>query len=121
MITNKDCTLEEIQYHRNGVGGNGFYVMTFQWDRGEDCAPRILPMIATIFPEHDSSGDLANTFWGNIAVFRRDLIGQGNIEFGVNSWRGDRFELWCRDQVLSFSRKTTMEMLTLPTPGVKDD
>jgi len=29
---------------------------------------------------------------GSCAVFDTDLLGQGNVTFGENSWRGDNYE-----------------------------
>lgn len=72
--------IESIQYHRNGVSGNGFYVVTFKDDDRK--------MVAIIFDEP-----------GNIAVFDRQLIGEGNIQFGENSFRGDHYESWLRDAI----------------------
>jgi hypothetical protein len=65
--------LQQIACHRNGVGGEPFHAVTFTDDRQN--------MFATVFEEP-----------GHIAVFNRDKLGEGNITFGENSWRGDHYE-----------------------------
>lgn len=65
----------KIAYHRNGVGGNGFHVLTFHDSELKK------DMVGIVFDEP-----------GSVAVFDRKLLGEGVIEFGVNSWRGDSFE-----------------------------
>ena len=66
--------IENIQRHRNGVCGAPFYVLTFRDpDQGR--------MVGIVFDaEH------------HVAVFNLDKLALGNIAFGVNSWRGDRYE-----------------------------
>lgn len=64
---------DKVAYHRNGVGGTGFTVITFRVGRDD--------MVGVVFP-----GD------GNVAVFDRKKLGEGVIESGENSWRGDIFE-----------------------------
>lgn len=76
-------TIQEIAYHRNGVMGNGFYVIKFRQDRQN--------MLAVVFGE-----------MGNVAVFDLDLLGKGNITFGENSWRGDNFEDWLRKEIANY-------------------
>jgi hypothetical protein len=74
-------TIDKIAYHRNGVAGEPFKAVVFQYDgkkmlgiRFEDGAP-------------DSIG-FSNP---RCAVFDLELLAQGVIEFGENSWRGDQF------------------------------
>lgn len=76
---NMDIEVEALDYHRNGVGGTGFHVVCFRWaDQGDE--PR--PMVGVVFPDK-----------GACAVFDRELLRKGEIEFARgNSWRGDRFE-----------------------------
>lgn len=66
--------ITKVSYHRNGVSGEGFFAVTFN-DKEHG------PMFAVVFETSR-----------HVAVFRRDLIGAGVIEFGQNSWRGDHFE-----------------------------
>ena len=67
----------EEAYHRNGSCGNGFYVITF--DTVVDGS--LYQMVAVVFREP-----------GNVAVFDRQKLGAGVIEFGLNSWRCEDFE-----------------------------
>lgn len=70
--------IEEIAYHRNGVGGNGFSVLKFTEGRDRK--------LAIVFPGR-----------GNVAVFDRALLADDAIAWTVNSWRGDRYEHALRD------------------------
>lgn len=95
-------TVEDVAYHRNGVSGIGFHVVTFRWaERHEE--PR--PMVGTVFPE-----------LGAVAVFDRELLRQGNIGFAEgNSWRGDHFEAALREAIAQYDR-AVCERLGLPAP-----
>ena len=66
--------IENIQHHRNGVCGAPFYVLTFRDpDQGR--------MVGIVFEaEH------------HVAVLNIDKLALGIIAFGINSWRGDRYE-----------------------------
>ncbi len=78
--------IERVAYHRNGIAGNGFHVILFrQLDN--------TPMMGVLFEEA-----------GNIAVFNRELAGQGNVDFYANSWRGDEFEQALRTAVAEYRR-----------------
>jgi len=67
-------SIEQIEYHRNGVGGIGFSVVLFK-SEGES-------MIAFVFDEP-----------GCVAVMRRDDIAEGRISMGEGAaFRGDHFE-----------------------------
>lgn len=77
--------LENVQFHRNGVGGEPFYVVTFTENRHN--------MMAVIF---DSTDQPANP---RVAVFDRDALAEGNITFGENSWRGDTYAAWLEDAI----------------------
>jgi hypothetical protein len=67
----------KVDHHRNGVMGEPFSVATF--DMEEDGEKR--RMVGILF--HNP---------GTCAVLDIGLLAQGDIEFGSNSWRGDRFE-----------------------------
>ena len=66
--------IEHYQRHRNGVCGAPFDVVIFR-------DPEEGRMLGVVFdqPQH-------------VAVFNLDKLAVGNIAFGVNSWRGDRYE-----------------------------
>ena len=72
-----DIKIKHIDYHRNGVSGIGFDVVVFDWKEGGVTRQ----MVATLFPGA-----------GRCAVLDTELVGEGNVRFGVNSWRGDSFE-----------------------------
>ena len=68
----------ETAYHRNGISGEGFYVVRFKWRDGRNYRN----MVATIFEGR-----------GRLAVLDTDETAKGNIAFAKgNSWRGDYFE-----------------------------
>jgi len=75
----------EASFHRNGVGGAGFYAIIFE-DKDEG------RMVASLFDEP-----------GYCAVYNIDELNRGNIAFaGGNSWRGDRYEEILRPMLKSF-------------------
>jgi len=75
-------TIENIQYHRNGISGAPFHVILFRDpDEGR--------MLGIVFEQ---------TY--HVAVFNLDKLAVGNIAFGVNSWRGDRYEPPLRRAIL---------------------
>ncbi len=66
--------IENVQYHRNGICGAPFHVLLFRDpDEGR--------MLGIVFGQEH-----------HVAVFNLDKLALGNITFGVNSWRGDRYE-----------------------------
>lgn len=74
-----DISIETIDYHRNGISGEGFHVVLFSF---RDEERRVRRMVATVFPGA-----------GRVAVLDRDLTADGNVAFAMgNSWRGDWFE-----------------------------
>ena len=75
--------LQAIAHHRNGICGEPFYVLTFT-ESGRN-------MIATVF-YHPEWGEPPEP---RVAVFDRDLLANGEIGFGLNSWRGDHYADWC--------------------------
>lgn len=96
MDEHKDekITIHEIAYHRNGIAGEPFAVVTFT--SRLDGAPQ--EMIAVLFP-NDISGELK---FNNprTAVFDREKLGQGIIAFFENSYRGDVFDVYLRPEVV---------------------
>jgi hypothetical protein len=76
----KPITITALDYHRNGVSGEGFYVALFNWRDLDDKADR--SMVAILFDEP-----------GQCAVLDTAETAAGNVTFAQgNSWRGDRFE-----------------------------
>lgn len=83
----REFTLKILQldYHRNGVGGNGFYIIAFDFEEDEGNQRK---MVGIVFEDQ-----------GNCAVFDRELLGKGEVRFFHNSWRGDHFEKQLREAI----------------------
>jgi hypothetical protein len=86
-MSDYDIKIECVDHHRNGVGGMPFHVVTFRADVDSE---KNVPFVATVFDyyEHKEATEYRNPY---VAVLRRDLVGEGDIRFGYNSWRGDRY------------------------------
>ena len=69
--------LKSVAYHRNGVAGEGFHAIAFT-DK-IDGVKR--DMIASVFSQH-----------GCVSVMDAVMAAAGNVERGINSWRGDDYE-----------------------------
>lgn len=82
-----DITVKAIDRHRNGVGGEPFHVVLFEWrDDGERDRRQ---MMGIVFDESNY-----------VAVLDLVQTCQGNIEFANgNSWRGDHFEYALRTAI----------------------
>lgn len=74
-------TIRDIAHHRNGVGGESFAVIRFF------CHQEQRNMIGIVFHALEDGNHS-----GRVAILDTDLIGDGVIAFGVNSWRGDHYE-----------------------------
>src|SRR4051812_14154098 len=73
--------IEQLQRHRNGISGAPFHVVLFRDpDEGR--------MLGVVFDTEY-----------HVAVFNLDKLTLGNIAFGVNSWRGDRYEPYLRTAI----------------------
>lgn len=71
-------TVRQIAHHRNGVAGEGFYIVLFSWRDGR----KLRSMMATVFDKP-----------GHIAILDVNETQKGNVAFACgNSWRGDDFE-----------------------------
>ena len=64
----------QVEYHRNGVGGEGFHAVLF-----DDCEGHRL--LALVFPAP-----------GHVAVIEPQRAAAGILGLGDNTWRGDYFE-----------------------------
>lgn len=71
-----------VAYHRNGVGGAGFYAVLFKWNH--------MTMIASVFdaPRH-------------VAVYSVEELDALNYGVG-NKWRGDDFERDLRKAIADY-------------------
>lgn len=76
-------SIEQIHFHRNGIGGAPFHALLFD-------DPDVGPMFGIVFDEPQ-----------HVAVFQFGELADGNIAFGRNSWRGDRYEPHLREAIAS--------------------
>ncbi len=95
-------TIENIDYHRNGVSGEGFFAVTFLNEEDGETKK----MVGTVF-DND----------GFCAVYDRALLATGDIAFGSNSWRGDRFESQLREAIEQY-RVNNYKWPVSPKAGV---
>lgn len=79
-------------YHRNGVGGEPFYVVLFNDLESEDHDQN--PMVAVLFHEPMTC-----------AVLSVPRLATATIEFGMNSWRGDRYSDALRPALQTWLKK----------------
>jgi len=86
--------IKEIAYHRNGIGGEGFYVVYFT-ARGP-CKVRNKTFYAILFDTV-----------GQCAVLGQAELAEGTIAFGKNSWRGDDFEPDLRKAIADWETNRT--------------
>lgn len=102
-----------VAYHRNGVCGVGFYCGTFTCSEGGE-------MCFVFFPtEGDHKSDLdpeahdhirtTGRFTGYTAVFNREKVGKGDMDWMSNSWRGDHYEGEIRKAILRYQKKRDAE------------
>lgn len=94
MAASTGITVQEIAYHRNGVGGEPFYAVTFTDPEQPDHT-----FLATVFPpdplpdgpmEGEPDWTLTQGYHDpRIAVVAIDLL--PSVTFAHNSWRGDRY------------------------------
>lgn len=81
----------QIEYHRNGVMGEGFYAVIFDEQNStwvENGIKRPERFMATVFKAP-----------GHVSVFSVDRLKESGVTFGENSWRGDHYELELRHQL----------------------
>lgn len=78
-----------IDYHRNGGGGAPFYAVVFR-DRGPEASVKL----GVVFDEP----------W-HTAVLDVAKLADCDVEFGSNSWRGDRYEPHLRKIIKQHQRK----------------
>lgn len=79
-----DC----IAYHRNGVCGDPFFVVTFATNMIDGTHH----FVATCFFAYNNElNRYENYSMPKVAMLDRDLLTAGDVVFGSNSWRGDRF------------------------------
>jgi hypothetical protein len=75
MINEISIKVISMDYHRNGISGAPFYAILFTSNDTQN------DMLGIVFEEKY-----------HVAVLDTIKISSGDIKFGSNSWRGDRFE-----------------------------
>lgn len=99
----KNTKIIDVSWHRNGIGGVGFYAILFT-EEGE-------LMVATLFDEI-----------GYCAVYNVNRLAAKDIAFGSNSYRGDVFESKLRPLVEEFlSKKGTNRIGPFSVPAMKQE
>lgn len=90
--------VEDISYHRNGVGGEGFYAIIFTAPEPEYPGK----FVASIFIDDE---ELYTKAYINprCSVFNICLFDNHGVEFGANSWRGDEFFYALRPAIQEYS------------------
>jgi len=79
QLNNSYLKVKKFDRHRNGISGQGFYVVIFDWNEPSE---KLTNMSAFVFDEP-----------GAIAITKNSELIKHNIEMGNgNSWRGDYFE-----------------------------
>jgi hypothetical protein len=83
-MTHKDglgkITIQEYAFHRNGVFGEPFWAVRFQWNPGDGKGKE--DFLASLFYEK-----------GYCSILSVDRLESHGVAFGRgNSWRGDEFE-----------------------------
>lgn len=87
-----------IEYHRNGIGGVGFWAVLFTMT---DNRGKKRTMLATVVPLEDGEKD-----WnGKVTVLDVNQAAKGNIRFGENSWRGDVYEAELRQAIADHEKE----------------
>ena len=81
----------EVARHRNGVAGEPFWAVLFNWTSEEGSTERLLAIL------HDQPG--------YCSVIGLDRIASGGVQFGHNSWRGDHFETRLRQEIGKYESK----------------
>ncbi len=98
--------IHEVDYHRNGSWGEGFYAIRF-YDKDEN-----REFVATVFgynPEIHRDEDHPETFYDtvyedpHVAVLDVNLVSE-TIAFGVNSWRGGNYAQDMYDAIDAYTK-----------------
>jgi hypothetical protein len=89
-------SIELIDYHRNGISGEGFYVVNFTDTENGAMMAVVFPPKPIDDPDNYDHGkpdwdSYTRKDWENprVAVFQADKL--PDVRFGHNSWRGDNY------------------------------
>lgn len=81
--------LSEIAHHRNGICGEPFHVVLFEDSPGPEASRKV----GIVF-------DATH----HVAVLDVAKLAAGDVAFGSNSWRGDKYEPHLRDAIERLSK-----------------
>jgi len=73
-------------YHRNGICGEGFRPILFDWKDADDSGETRRMLAILLSKETQDELGTVPCF-----VLDVDMVANGNIRFFENSWRGDHF------------------------------
>lgn len=103
----RSMKLTAVEYHRNGVGGEGFHAVAFTFR--EDGAKH--RMIATVFTAGDIPDGEVGPCTGRLAVLDADLAAAGKLgRAPMNQWRSDNFEPTIRQWIAQYTAKQAEEL-----------
>jgi len=88
----KDLTIHEVAYHRNGICGTGFHVIRFADNDEQREFVGVVFGYNPVCYRDDETGEFDDPVYmdPHVAVLDADLVIE-SVEFGVNSWRGDTY------------------------------
>lgn len=93
--------INKVEYHRNGVGGRGFYVALVTDPFDDPNMDDDGEFVVITFPQYDPETDKYVTSREYTAVLHLGKLADRCIGFGENSWRGDRAADACGDMILA--------------------
>lgn len=104
MRGEQKLSIQQVAGHRNGVSGMPFHIIKFR-DVSPDEPKR--NMVGILFNYDEIEEARKKKDWTNpyCAVFDLDLLSEGNITFGENSFRGDHYADALFDAVTQFNKK----------------
>lgn len=82
-----NLTIKEVSFHRNGIAGVGFYAVHFVDHEQTGAAKKDAEMVGIVFDKP-----------GYCSVIQLNQP-RFTVKFGVNSWRGDRYEPQLRNAI----------------------
>jgi len=91
MLENEKLRIiRNIEFHRNGISGVGFYIVLF-YEIDENNNKK--EMIAIVFKTEK-----------HVAIFNKELLNKNVIKFKINSFRGDLFEKGLREDIANWEK-----------------
>ena len=98
-----EVKIEKIAYHRNGVSGEPFFVINFT------CI-QVGEMVGIVFTKYNEEHDKFFLDMNpRVAVFEREKLGDGIIEFGENSYRGDHYSYYLLDAINQYHKNSNLK------------